>query len=147
MENGEILNLDIGGKDKISVRKSTLCHVKGSALEAMFSGRHHLQKTEDEARIFIDRNPIAFNLMLDFIRNSGEMNEVMDNNVKMLNLELKFWAIDDAFFKEQPKDKFEIIQDLVDGRSLDLYEDANGQEFFQEQLHTMANVNFKKMFE
>lgn len=95
----------------------------------------------------MDRNPVAFNLMLDFIRNSGELSEVMESNEKMLKLELKFWAIDETFFQERPKNKFEIIQDLIDGHSLDLYDDANGQEFFQEQLRRMTNVNFKKMFD
>jgi hypothetical protein len=39
----------------------------------MFSGRHAMQKLDD--KIFIDRNPLAFNLMIDFIRNSGQLNE------------------------------------------------------------------------
>jgi len=56
------------------VRKTTLCHVKGSALEAMFSGRHSLQKKND--KIFVDRNPLAFSMMIDFIRNNGELHEI-----------------------------------------------------------------------
>ena len=36
----DILKLNISGKDDLSVRRSTLCNVQGSALEAMFSGRH-----------------------------------------------------------------------------------------------------------
>lgn len=93
----EIVKLDIGGKDLLSVRRTTLCHVQGSALEAMFSGRHQLQKT-DEGRIFVDRNPVAFNLMLDFIRNSGQLNEQQESNEKMLKLELRFWSIDENYF-------------------------------------------------
>lgn len=69
----EILQLDIGGRQDFSIRKSTLCQVEGSALEAMFSGRHTLKKKND--RYFIDRNPFAFNLMVDFIRNNGELHE------------------------------------------------------------------------
>jgi len=38
----DIVKLNIGGKDDFCIRRSTLCHVKGSALEAMFSGRHIL---------------------------------------------------------------------------------------------------------
>ena len=35
----EIVELDIGGKDKLKVKKDLLCSVPGSKLEAMFSGR------------------------------------------------------------------------------------------------------------
>ena len=38
----DIVDINVGGKDDFSIRRSTLCHVAGSALEAMFSGRHHL---------------------------------------------------------------------------------------------------------
>ena len=69
----DIIKLNISGKDDLTVRRSTLCHVQGSALEAMFSGRHAMQMLDD--KIFIDRNPLAFNLMIDFIRNSGQLNE------------------------------------------------------------------------
>lgn len=70
----EIIELNVGGKEDLCVRKSTLCHVEGSALAAMFSGRHTLQKKKD--RVFIDRNPLAFNMMIDFIRNQGELHEI-----------------------------------------------------------------------
>ena len=38
----DIIDINVGGKDDFSVRKSTLCHAQGSALAAMFSGRHAL---------------------------------------------------------------------------------------------------------
>ena len=38
----DIVQLNIGGNKNIEVRKSTLTAVKGSALEALFSGRHQL---------------------------------------------------------------------------------------------------------
>jgi hypothetical protein len=104
----EIIQLDICGKSDFSIRKSTLCHVQGSALEAMFSGRHNLLKKND--RYFIDRNPFAFNLMIDFIRNNGEMHEQQENNYKMLKMELDYWGIDENLFKERAKDKLEIVQ-------------------------------------
>ena len=70
----EIVELNVGGKEDLCVRKSTLCHVEGSALAAMFSGRHTLQTKNN--RVFIDRNPLAFNMMIDFIRNQGELHEI-----------------------------------------------------------------------
>jgi len=38
----EIIEINVGGKDNFCCRKSTLCHMEGTALEAMFSGRHTL---------------------------------------------------------------------------------------------------------
>ena len=70
----------------------------GSALEAMFSGRHSLQKKGE--RVFIDRNPLAFSLMIDFIRNSGELHEAQKNNHNMLKMELKYWGIDENLFEQ-----------------------------------------------
>ena len=35
----DIVELDIGGKDKLKVRKDLLCSVPGSKLEALISGR------------------------------------------------------------------------------------------------------------
>lgn len=36
----DIIKLNISGEQKFEVRRSTLCAVEGSALAAMFSGRH-----------------------------------------------------------------------------------------------------------
>lgn len=73
----------------------------------MFSGRHALKKVDD--RIFVDRNPLAFTLMIDFIRNCGQLTEQQQNNLKMLKLELKYWGIDENLFQQHTKDKFDII--------------------------------------
>ena len=74
----------------------------------MFSGRHTLKKKDD--RYFIDRNPFAFNLMIDFIRNNGELHEQQENNYKMLKMELDFWGVDENLFKQGAKDKVELVQ-------------------------------------
>ncbi len=73
-----------------------MCQVKGSALEALFSGRHALQKKND--KVFVDRNPFAFNLMIDYIRNSGQLHEQQKQNPEMLKVELRFWGIDEKLF-------------------------------------------------
>ena len=39
----------------------------------MFSGRHKVQ--EKDGKFFLDRNPKAFAMMIDFIRNSGQLYE------------------------------------------------------------------------
>lgn len=116
----EIIDLNVGGKDDFCVRKSTLCYAQGSALEALFSGRHQLQKKND--KIFIDRNPQAFNLMLDFIRNSGQLHEQQKSNEDMLHMELKYWGIDADLFREQTPNRFEIIQKIFDRPIDDFFE-------------------------
>ena len=68
------------------VLKSTLQHVEGSALHAMFSGRHSLNNINGS--IFIDRNPLAFTMMIDFIRNHGQLYEKQLKNYEMLKMEL-----------------------------------------------------------
>lgn len=69
----------------------------GSVLEAMFSGRHMLDKKNE--KVFIDRDPKAFKMMIDFIRNNGKLYEDQEKNYKMLQIELEFWGIDERLFK------------------------------------------------
>ena len=69
----DIVKLNVSGSP-LEVRRSTLCHVQGSSLAAMFSGRHHLE-TNEEGRVFIDRNYNSFNAVIDFIRNGGKLFE------------------------------------------------------------------------
>lgn len=62
----DILELDVGGTETIKVSRSVLTRVKGSALEAMFSGRHTLQMTD--GRIFIDRDSDLFGMVISYLR-------------------------------------------------------------------------------
>lgn len=50
-------------------------------------------------------------MMIDFIRNQGELNEQHLANPKMLQTELKYWEIDAKQFqiKNKKKDKIEIL--------------------------------------
>lgn len=135
----DIVDINVGGKDDFSIRKSTLCHVKGSALEAMFSGRHQLQKKQE--RVFIDRNPLAFSLMIDFIRNSGQLHEAQKNNQEMLKMELNYWGIDDRLFQKPKRDNFEIIESLLGEPILDFFDQREGSEFFFKNLG-QSTLNF-----
>ena len=61
MVNGtdEIVELSVRGvSEGFMVRRSLLTQVPGSALEAMFSGRHPLPKVD--GKVFVDRNPKIF---------------------------------------------------------------------------------------
>lgn len=96
-----IVDLDVSGAH-MSVSKAMLCQIKGSALEAMFSGRHALEKRPN-GRIFIGRNPEAFEMMVDYVRNFGQLHEKQRKYIRMLELELEFWGIDVNFVVEKDK--------------------------------------------
>jgi len=61
-----IIELNVGGTHFTSF-KSTLCKEENSMLAAMFSGRHPLTK-DSKGRFFIDRDPVAFKVILDYLR-------------------------------------------------------------------------------
>ena len=55
----DIVELNVSGRtDGLTLTKELLCSVPGSALEAMFSGRHTVKKVR--GRIFISRDPELF---------------------------------------------------------------------------------------
>eukprot|EP01120_Amphizonella_sp_Union-15-10_P005646 TRINITY_DN1695_c0_g1_i1.p1 TRINITY_DN1695_c0_g1~~TRINITY_DN1695_c0_g1_i1.p1 ORF type:complete len:288 (-),score=43.32 TRINITY_DN1695_c0_g1_i1:60-884(-) len=64
----QIVQLNVGGAH-FTTSRATLCSVKGSMLEAMFSGRHKLLK-DPEGRYFLDRDPKLFIHILHFLRTS-----------------------------------------------------------------------------
>lgn len=76
----------------------------------MFSGRHKLAMKGD--KVFVDRDPRAFKMMVDFIRNNGKLYEEQEKNYKMLQIELEFWGIDEKLFKQ--KNQVEMIQEIFD---------------------------------
>ena len=72
MQISDVVQLNVGGHKDIDVSKSTLTMVKGSALEAAFSGRHSLKIFD--GRVFVDRDPCVFKMVIEFIRNHGKLN-------------------------------------------------------------------------
>ena len=73
----EIVELDVGGTTEgFKVSRRLLCTVSGSALEAMFSGRHELPKVN--GKIFVDRNPKVFIIVIDYLRNNLRLQKMID---------------------------------------------------------------------
>ena len=103
MPISDIVELNVGGNKEFEIRKTTLQQVPGSALDAMFSGRHSLPMKNN--KVFVDRDPKAFKMMVDFIRNNGKMYEEQEKNYKMLQIELEFWGIDEKIFNQKIKSK------------------------------------------
>eukprot|EP01022_Parablepharisma_sp_SALTPOND_P004910 TRINITY_DN121260_c0_g1_i1.p2 TRINITY_DN121260_c0_g1~~TRINITY_DN121260_c0_g1_i1.p2 ORF type:complete len:520 (+),score=32.50 TRINITY_DN121260_c0_g1_i1:1891-3450(+) len=87
----EIVELNIGGTHKLVSTKATLCKAQGSALAAMFSGKHKL-KTH-KGRVFIDRDGEAFCMVLSYLRNNKLplfANKAQEN---LFYEELDYWQI------------------------------------------------------
>jgi hypothetical protein len=90
-KESDIIDLDIGGTNKITTTRGTLIKYNTSALAAMFSGRHELPS--HGGRIFIDRDGLAFTNMINYLRN-GKFPIFKDKNEEISFFEeLEFWQI------------------------------------------------------
>ena len=69
----ERLHLDVGGLYFPKVSRKLLTSVPGSALEAMFSGRHELAL--ENGKIFIERDPKTFEHLIRYLINGCELVE------------------------------------------------------------------------
>lgn len=58
----------------------------------MFSGRHSLNKID--GKIFVDRDPDVFRLLISYLRNNESISEIQDSFMRgQLHKELEFWMI------------------------------------------------------
>ena len=124
-------------------------------LAELFSGKHAIAKKNE--MIYVDRAPLGFNMMIDFIRNKGQLHEQQMDNSRTLFLELEYWGIDPNHFKDQPKDKFKIIQSIFDRPVHGFFQEKQGSEFFFQTTEankfnfqkywTQGNFKFKSDFE
>ena len=66
---GDVITLNVRGvTDGFTVPRNLLTKVEGSSLEAMFSGRHDLEKINGNP--YLDRDPVIFNLVLSHLLNN-----------------------------------------------------------------------------
>jgi hypothetical protein len=63
--NDRVIRLNVGGQHFITTR-TTLCAVEGSLLANMFG--KYAQPIKIGGELFLDRNPIAFGVVLDYLR-------------------------------------------------------------------------------
>lgn len=63
----------------------------------------------------------------------------------MLQMELKYWGIDEQLFEEQPKSKFELIQEVLDRPYQQYFEKKEGNEFFFRNLENSQH-NFETLY-
>ena len=93
------------------IQKSQVCLIKGSALEALFSGRHELEMKDE--RVFIDRDPQAFKMVVEFIRNYGNFSEAHQINKAAFKQELEYWSIQPDYFKIERKTCLELAKNHI----------------------------------
>jgi hypothetical protein len=68
-----VIDLNIGGDTSFSASRKLLCSERGSGLDIMFSGKNEVLKKGK--RVFIDRNPKIFSLVLDRLRYREDIKE------------------------------------------------------------------------
>mmetsp|Transcript_16308 Transcript_16308/g.16027 ORF Transcript_16308/g.16027 Transcript_16308/m.16027 type:complete len:180 (+) Transcript_16308:300-839(+) len=87
----EIIELDIGGTQKIATARATLTKFPSSALGCMFSGKHKLKK--HHGRIFIDRDGGPFVSVITYLR-TGKI-PVFNSKIEEAKFleEMEFWQI------------------------------------------------------
>jgi len=81
--NDDALRLNVGGKHFVT-RRGTLCTVEGSLLKNMFRTDSNFAPTELQGEIFLDRNPMAFGHVLDYLRDGCRLVVDLRNDKAML---------------------------------------------------------------
>ena len=93
-KSDDIVTLNVGGEKTMQVSRTLLTKVKGSSLEAMFSGRHTVKKVKDN--IFVDRDADVFTMVISYLRNGLKYPTIDD---KVLNdrfkQELNYWMLEE----------------------------------------------------
>ena len=111
----------------------------------MFSGRHAIQTVN--GRVFIDRDPQTFKMMIEFIRNHGKLTETQKNNYEGFLNELNFWGIDPNHFKID-RSGIDIAQELIDKCNLrGILQERTKSKFLKEQLEQAEPFNLIKLID
>jgi hypothetical protein len=97
------IKLDIGGCH-YTTTKTTLCRFSNSLLGVMFSGRHMLPVTRDDA-YFIDRDGEYFKYILNFLRSErGDFSlanfELSSGRLTQLRAEARFYGLEQVMFTD-----------------------------------------------
>lgn len=100
----DLMEINAGGKI-IAAKRSTLTQIKGTRLEALFSGRWEKKLQRDKAgRIFIDVNPKGFQAIVDYLNdmkispddNPPDPPSVNDEYYHILVQQVKIFGIADT---------------------------------------------------
>ena len=81
-----------GSVDNLSVSRQLLCSISGSDLANTFNGRHELALID--GKVFLDRNPKIFNMVLDYLRNDRAPFSIEDQTISdLFKYELEYWKL------------------------------------------------------
>ena len=86
-------------------------------------------------------------MMIDYIRNAGELCDYQLSQRDMLKMELRYWGIDENLFQQRRKDKFQLIQETFDKPVHELFrqKDEEGNDFFFKYLRH-SKLDFKDLY-
>lgn len=123
--NSNIVELNVGGTH-FSTALATLCCFPGSFIEAMFSGRHPRDK-DHSGRFFIDRSPVTFEYVLNFLR-TGVLVEPATLDVRRrFRLDLDYFGLTEfAFGRHYPGFQGGTVLDPLEKRLLSGWTDTAG---------------------
>ena len=69
VDDGEIIDINVGGELIIQANRGTLCQVEGSLFSSIFSGRWEGSVQRDsQNRIFLDHDPEMLRIIINFLR-------------------------------------------------------------------------------
>lgn len=90
----EIIKINVNGTDEFSVHIDTLISVENSLLSELFSDMDNFKRIDD--KVFLDRDPEAFRLLLLWLRNDRVIKPTFENMFQrtLFDQEVEYWKID-----------------------------------------------------
>ena len=86
-------------------------------------------------------------MVIEFIRNQGNLTQIHLDNQRDFLSELNFWGIDPDYFKIERSD-FDIVQDVLDKFDLKKYlRERTDNEFLKNQLAKLESMNLQNLRE
>lgn len=93
LSSGQRIKLDIGGK-VFATTKENMVRYPNSFFAGMFSGQWDL-RVEDDGCYFIDRDPLVFRYVLNFLRGQPiELDELTTSKKKLLLSDAEYYQLD-----------------------------------------------------
>lgn len=94
--NSRFVEVNVGGK-LFTTALQTLCAFPGSFIESMFSGRHP-QSVDGSGFCFIDRSPVVFEFVLNFLRTGVLVEPDSMDMRRRFRLDLDYYGLTDFAF-------------------------------------------------
>ena len=113
----DLLQINAGGTT-MAVKRGTLCQVKGTRIEALFSGRWDKKLQRDSSgRIFLDVNPVCFQAIIDYLdemmissehnqpalptAEDGEHKHILKHQLELFGLHMLHISVDSHIIEDE----------------------------------------------